>query len=202
MSIREYIYIDDRRLTTYFDQISDPVSYDKVPQWKAAIGITGPSAEGIQMRAGRPFTRHEKLTTLVQHLTDKKLLALRRPSYSELNEDPRSINSVFRLETLAATEVFLPSESDNATTRHGLKMWISEESKLYVETPPLLYLLADYRKDDADEYIAASGMSIITILVERLQLNPTDTTDNSVIAKAANRNDLYVRQPHGMKSIA
>jgi hypothetical protein len=48
MSIREYIFINDRRLNTYFDQISDPVSYDKVPQTAAKSASLSSGTNGRQ----------------------------------------------------------------------------------------------------------------------------------------------------------
>src|SRR5688500_804445 len=106
MELKEYIFIDERRLQTYFEQISDPVKYVKVPSWKASISITGPSAEGSQTLANRNFTKYEKINTVLHHISKRKLMSLQRPSYSELSEE--SIKTVFRCEKLMATEVFLP----------------------------------------------------------------------------------------------
>jgi hypothetical protein len=47
--LTEYLYVDEQRLNSYFDQITEhPVAYDKIPTWKASLSITGPSAEGTQ----------------------------------------------------------------------------------------------------------------------------------------------------------
>ncbi len=32
MALVEYLYVDDKRLDSYFEQISSPVTYDKVPE--------------------------------------------------------------------------------------------------------------------------------------------------------------------------
>jgi len=64
MDIADYLYVDRGRMDSYFEQIGGPVKYDKVPVWKVALGLTGPSAEGTQERVGRPFTEHEKLSKL------------------------------------------------------------------------------------------------------------------------------------------
>ena len=53
MSLIEYIYIDKSRIDGYFEQISDPVRYDKVPVWNASLGLTGPRAEASQTRQGQ-----------------------------------------------------------------------------------------------------------------------------------------------------
>jgi hypothetical protein len=56
MALVEYLYVDDKRLDSYFEQISSPVTYDKVPEWNAEIGLTGPKGGGKQVRFARPFT--------------------------------------------------------------------------------------------------------------------------------------------------
>jgi hypothetical protein len=69
MTFAEYIYIDKRRLNSYFEQISPPVKYDKVSAWSIEVGLTGPKGQGTQARMGRPFTEHEKITLLFGDLT-------------------------------------------------------------------------------------------------------------------------------------
>ncbi len=36
MPLVEYLYVDERRLDAYFEQISSPVTYDKVLVWEVA----------------------------------------------------------------------------------------------------------------------------------------------------------------------
>lgn len=59
-SLTEYLYGDKRRVDTYFEQISSPTRYDKVPVWKAEAGLLGPKAEATQARFPRPFTTLEE----------------------------------------------------------------------------------------------------------------------------------------------
>jgi hypothetical protein len=56
MALVEYLYVDEERLDTYFQQISSPVTYDKVPVWEASLTITSPGAKGSQQRFARPYT--------------------------------------------------------------------------------------------------------------------------------------------------
>jgi len=72
MALKEYLYIDERRLNSYFEQISSPVKYDKVPVWKASISLTGPNAEGQQARFARPYTKHEKIEKLNEYVIDSR----------------------------------------------------------------------------------------------------------------------------------
>jgi hypothetical protein len=41
-SLSEYLYIDRKRLEMYFEQMSSPVTYDKVSVWKVALGLLVP----------------------------------------------------------------------------------------------------------------------------------------------------------------
>ncbi|MDV3352755.1 hypothetical protein QGP82_29045 [Leptothoe sp. LEGE 181152] len=65
----EYIYIDHKRLDSYFEQISEsPIAYDKVPTWKGGVGLTNLGSEVTQSRFPRPFTTHEKVSNLLEYL--------------------------------------------------------------------------------------------------------------------------------------
>jgi hypothetical protein len=68
MEIAEYIYVDRLRLASYFQQISSPVHYDKVPIWKVKLAFAGPSAEGTQQRSGRAYTEHEQIVKVFEQL--------------------------------------------------------------------------------------------------------------------------------------
>ena len=58
MPVIEYLYLDHRRIKMYFEQVSDPVKKDKVANWKAALGLTGPKVEASQTVSSREFTLH------------------------------------------------------------------------------------------------------------------------------------------------
>lgn len=65
----EYIYVDHKRLDSYFEQISEsPIAYDKVPTWKGGVGLTNLGSEVTQGRYPRPFTTHEKFSSLLEYL--------------------------------------------------------------------------------------------------------------------------------------
>lgn len=57
----EYIYVDDARLDSYFEQAANPVAYDNVPTYQGTVGLTGPTVTVGAQRYPRPFTRHEKV---------------------------------------------------------------------------------------------------------------------------------------------
>src|SRR5262245_35625185 len=78
MPLVEYLYVDDTRLDSYIEQIGPPVTYDKVPVWKAEFGLTGPKAAASQERHARTPTRHEKIVTLLDHLEQENLIDTKR----------------------------------------------------------------------------------------------------------------------------
>src|SRR5215210_128620 len=123
MALVEYLYVDERRLDTYFEQISSPVTYDKVPEWNAEIGLTGPKGGGKQARFARPYTMHEKISNLTEYLEDEGLVAYERPG----NRDPIPIadRKLFRIETCRAKRVFIPPDHGQPQEVGALNVWIS-----------------------------------------------------------------------------
>lgn len=113
--IADYIFVDKRRIDSYFEQISPPLKYTKRSSWKVALGLTGPQVEGTQSMDARPYTLHEKLTTLVKRIDPSRNL-------------PRDLNDpqVFYLETFYALRALLPTRLENSE-RQGLVLWICQK---------------------------------------------------------------------------
>jgi hypothetical protein len=142
MSLVEYLYVDEDRLNSYFEQISSPIAYDKVPVWKAGLSLAGPNAEGQQARFARPFTRHEKIVKLTDYVESH--------SKDEL--------FVFRIVNCVAARVLVPKERPFG---RSLVLWIAsphDEGEANVDT---LCLLEDCRKDD-DHGLGNSELSRLT----------------------------------------
>jgi hypothetical protein len=160
MALVEYLYVDEKRLDTYFEQISSPVTYDKVPMWNAEIGLTGPKAGGAQQRFARPFTTHEKISKLTEYLEDKGHVEYGRSS-------GKKEGTTFRIETCQAKRVFIPPDRGQPPDVGALNVWISavprtrEELKAILERrgewaedrwspgPGNLYLLEAYQHSDS-----------------------------------------------------
>ena len=111
MELEEYLYVDDRRLDTYVDQIGSPVTFEKVPVWSAKLALTGLEAAGTQQRHPRSLTRAEKITRLLNYLGEKGLLGdgrfTGREAFSPLAQP-------FRLETCEAVKLLIPPASAEA----------------------------------------------------------------------------------------
>jgi len=170
MSITEYIYIDKRRLDSYLEQIASPIIYDKVPVWRAALGLS-PSLEGTVEKHGRELTTHEKITKLMNYLNKENLIYTWRLRDRERWGAPTH-GKVFVLETCQATRIWIPPKPHSSLTFKGLTLWISSsplsEYQSYAldqEYPPeffrnmfpeydedrpvgTLYLLEDFPRDD------------------------------------------------------
>jgi len=148
-SIKEYIYIDEKRLNTYFEQISSPVTYDKVPVWKASASLTGPKASVDQSRVSRQYTTHEKATLLLEYLKKNKQLSENRPGHWDTSP-------MFRLETFQATRFKFNTASPKIKNNEVLKMWISPRESICkrtgVSVDSNLYLLEDFPRDDGKEW--------------------------------------------------
>jgi hypothetical protein len=157
MPLVEYLYVDDQRLEAYFEQISSPVTYDKVPTWNAEIGFTGPKAGGAQQRFARPYTRHEKISKLTKYLEDEGLV-----EYERADRPISDAEKAFRLETCQAKRVFIPAKQRDSSLG-GLCLWISlmdrgsghgaSQEQRYRQRLPSgnLYLLEGYRDADPPE---------------------------------------------------
>ncbi|MFX0200375.1 MAG: hypothetical protein ACFFCW_30015 [Candidatus Hodarchaeota archaeon] len=134
MPFAEYIYIDQRRLNSYFEQISPPVKYDKVSEWILEISLTGPKAQGTQARMRRPFTEHEKITSLFGDLM--------RHSTEQL---PNVMDAVrrnwpgdwagFAFESLKARRVVIPTISDITLALGDIAVWVCEPTTRWVRDP-------------------------------------------------------------------
>lgn len=151
----EYLYLDQNRLNAYFEQISNTVAYDKVPVWRAGMGVTGPTAQAEQARFGRSFSTHEKVEKLLEHI--KHLASV------DYGDGPRP-NPAFRLDTIHAIKVVIPPKPGGASN-HSLVLWLSATPGFDVQRGRRLILIQEYRNSD-QEYV--EHVSPKTALVELL----------------------------------
>lgn len=152
--MREYLYVDDRRLNAYVEQISPPITYDKVPVWRTEVGIIGPKAGATQERRARTLTRHEKVEALLNHLIASKVLHSSRPRLSDrhrLSERHDEPLSEFVLETFMAVRIEIPANVQPEPAGKSLALWVSHpaETKNTDESASgILCLLEDFHYSD------------------------------------------------------
>lgn len=192
MPITEYLYIDERRLNSYFEQITSPVAYDKVPVWNTGLSMIGPKAEGTQARFPRPYTSHEKLTELEQYLRENRELGEGRSKGFDAR-DRTDRDKAFRIEECRSRRVYVPGKSTNSQDYPGLAIWISLGWGKRYEGVGNLYLLEALPRGDRG-FDVWSGYSALSIMLEEAE----EEFNSSVIAEKlhrSNRNyDAFARR--------
>ncbi|HYX71953.1 MAG TPA: hypothetical protein VE732_04225 [Nitrososphaera sp.] len=159
--MKEYLYVDQNRLNSYFEQISaSPVAYDKVPVWKAGLSINTLGVEATQNRFARPFTNHEKITQLLDYLETNNLLVKLTPKGHWYQDEE------FHLVKLNAIKVVIPPKPELAPASDGLTLWFASTPSVYYEA---FYLLEDFYKDDSLPRVARLSLySSLGLLVGSL----------------------------------
>lgn len=175
MRLVEYLYVDERRLCSYFEQISGPVHYDKVPSLFAGIGLAGPRAEAAQTRHGRPFTTHEKVRFLCDHLRKNAQVYTGRPWRDE---------SLFCFETCRAMPLRIPPQPQESPQFKGLRLWVSpwpggnevdfRRERTRGSRP--LYLLEDAEGSDTPLVMRMSSYSLLRVLFKEYRHDVLRTT--------------------------
>src|SRR2546425_268886 len=85
--LRDYLYIDHRRLNSYLDQISSTTTYDKTLALRPGLSLTGPSVQAERATRQRDKTEHEKVCELIEYLDGNGQLGLRRPGLIQTDHD-------------------------------------------------------------------------------------------------------------------
>ncbi|WP_161634956.1 hypothetical protein [Leptolyngbya sp. Heron Island J] len=120
MSLVEYLYVDHRRLDSYVEQFMSLQTFDKVPVWKAGMGLTGLRVEGTQQQQARPLTTHEKVMALNDYLTKGNHVSYGR-WHGKAEKPP-----TFIIEECKATKIFIPAKDTSIGTFTGMTIWFSE----------------------------------------------------------------------------
>jgi hypothetical protein len=187
MALVEYLYVDQERLDTYFEQISSPITYDKVPMWNAEISLIGPKAGGAQQRFARPYTTHEKILRLIVYVEDEGLVGYGRADGQKIGLGGASSEGnekEFRIETCRAKRVFIPPNHGQPPGVGELKVWISAVPRTPQDVeeqndrrargewpgrdlflPGNLYLLEDYRRADEPRHDRMSSYSALSLMI-------------------------------------
>jgi hypothetical protein len=152
MTFAEYIYIDQARLDSYFEQISSPVAYDKMPTWKVGLSLTGPHAEGTQAPHPRPYTQHEKICAILDRL------------YAERQCRPPELNSYtnFVFESLDAYPVYLPAPKNTSLNRDAVTLWVALPKN---SAGGYRFLLEDFTRSDSEQP-CLSSFSCLQVMLE------------------------------------
>jgi hypothetical protein len=160
--LAEYLFVDDVRLDTYFQQISSPVAYDNVPVYNGSLALTGPRVGTETQNHPRAFTLHEKLETVVDYLKRGEFVATSRQAVDQNKQH------VFRLETCRGTRALLPLPGSDRV----LAIWVCDpppnQDPSARRAIGQLYLIEDFPGVDFDGafFRRASGYSALLMLLE------------------------------------
>ena len=183
LELEEYLYVDDKRLDSYVEQIGSFVTYDKAPVYNVNLSLAGPGVGAVQQRFQRPLSRHEKIVKLLDYLEKGEFLGQGRLSDREeatAMYRPPAKAKVFRLETCEAARVLIPSinSPESRTVRQELNLWFSDrhhagsirrECLDYLLRPAQLLLIVGFHKDDyAAHFEAWSAYSALESLRREL----------------------------------
>lgn len=170
-SIVEYLYVDERRLDAYVEQIGLPIEYDRVPNWDGETLPSCREAAGAQGVHSRPLTRTEKIEMLLQHLTASDLIATSRPT-SHLSQP-----TDFATEICMAAKVVVPPKSESGIKSPSLNVWISlpigEEGNpndvRQRSRAGMLCLIEDWSQADREPFcLGVSGYTFLSALLASL----------------------------------
>lgn len=103
--LHEYLYIDERRLQHYAEQLGVDRKAEKTPLLSAEVSLVGPSGKIEHELNLRQTTSHERIGQLMTHLKSQ--------------QDRYQVS--FGLETCIGVRVFLPSRKNH---NDGLGIWL------------------------------------------------------------------------------
>jgi hypothetical protein len=153
--LKEYLFVDQKRLDTYASQIKPGAVVEKSKEWNAGLGLTGPNVSAKQTERVRALTTHEKTELIRTHLTSNSSLRLQRPDSDE--EGP-----VFVIENTSATKAIVPRKAADELGIPGFVFWLSPGPQ-HDKPPGMLCLLEDLDLDDGPA-ISFRGASTYTLL--------------------------------------
>jgi hypothetical protein len=163
--LNDYLFIDKARVDSYFEQVESTPKLVKLPAWKVAFGLTGPSVEGTQSTAIQTFSVHEKVTTLMSKLDPYR----GEPSTFD-GED-----GDFIFETMTATRAFLPPGTSKRQDFPGVAIWLGTRASVESSLQGFRYLVEDFQQDDENR-MRSSGYSVVRAIFMELENELRDTS--------------------------
>ncbi len=213
-ALRDYLYVDERRLDRYLEQFSSTSTYDKVASVGVGLSGSGPSAHAEQARHPRRKSTHEKIEELIGYLERNGHLRRHRPG--GFDEDDL-VRPDFAIEECEAVKVLIPRADGAADAESGVVVWISEWPDDRPEhpwrRPGVLCIIQDGSLDDRRRYASFSSYSWILALLHQLHIQPVQTalaarypfwqteeyTFDLMIAQSQLERDRAVFRPHPLR---
>lgn len=170
ISLIEYLYVDELRLSTYFEQILS-TDTDNKSIVNNRIELLNSGAEATQARRTYSFTTHEKISIFLKYLEKQNLVDVGRITKKQLFDT--QANS-FRLEKCSAIKVLIPVGSEfSSFPFKGLRLWISSSLPKFPCTSESnvgnLYLIEDFPRENSDIVYYPSGYTLFRMMREKLE---------------------------------
>lgn len=156
--ITDYLFVDRRRLDSYFEQLGSSIKMVKLPAWKVAFGLAGPTVEAAQSTSVQSFSSHEKLQTLMTKLKPH------RGQLAAFNGEDEE----FVFETLDATRVLIPAGITNKKELPSVALWLCTRSDAEDQYQGFRYLVEDFQAEDLPR-MRSSGFSIARAILKELE---------------------------------
>lgn len=178
-AIREYLYIDKRRLDSYLEQLSSTKTKSHSSSLEGSLSLTDVSVSCRRVVELRDKTDHEKITELIEGLDRTGQLGYRRPSLVCGEREDVDLPD-FVLETCDAVRIGVPA-SETSRFEEGAVIWLSEwpliRGTKVIRPPGVLCIIQDLTSDDR-RYRAGfsfSGYTWVVALLKQLRQQPCDT---------------------------
>jgi len=177
--LRDYLYLDHRRLNSYLDQISSTTTHDKTRTLRLSVSLTAPSIQTESATRQRDKTDHEKVCELIEYLDGNGHLGRRRPGLIRTDHDDVETPD-FVLEECDCVRVLIPPV-DGAQPERGVVVWLSlwpltREEKA-IRPPGLLCIIQDTTLDDTRHRagFSHSGYTWLQALLYQLHQQSSET---------------------------
>jgi hypothetical protein len=159
----DYIFIDERRLISYAEQLNAGRTVDKLPSWNVSLSLTGPKVDGKQDAKFRDATRHEMISSLISFLQKQDQLETGRPNGRSEYQ--------FVLEETDVRKIILPIKRPRVTKGlTDIAVWFAfppgrpiprTEENMNEPLGTFLYLIEAYWESDERASGPSSGFSAL-----------------------------------------
>lgn len=180
--LRDYLFLDEKKINSFFEQISDPNKHERTGSIKASLSFPKVGIEAELKSESRPFTLNEKISILEDHLKENEAHAfhefdLLKQDYFEEAMFSYSLDFVKILHFKASR--ILIGDGKNAE----IMMWISTDPQFKI------YLLEQVRTTD-ERAAWWSSFSTLMAILEELNDNDIDSFQQIIGEDAMEKFDL------------
>jgi hypothetical protein len=200
--LRDYLYVDRKRLDSYLEQISSTSTYDRVPSLGVGVSPAGPSVSAQEPRVRRDKSDHEKVCELIAYLERHGHLRHRRPVLIQADHEDLALPD-FVLEQCDAVRILIPAAASDGDP--GVVVWVSEwpieRDDRVLRPAGLLCIIQDSTFDDSRHRAGFehSSYTWLQALLHQLHQQPLETKLAAQYPSSLTgdyRFDLMVAQDH------